>query len=53
MIRSIGTADLAEAVVSEIAERSDGVPLFVEELLQAGGQVAGRWGRGVGPGDTP
>ena len=32
MIRSIGTADLSEAVVTEIADRSDGVPLFVEEL---------------------
>jgi class 3 adenylate cyclase/tetratricopeptide (TPR) repeat protein len=39
MIRSIGTTDLAEPVVSEIADRSDGVPLFVEELLQSVGHV--------------
>ncbi|HSL26256.1 MAG TPA: adenylate/guanylate cyclase domain-containing protein [Acidimicrobiia bacterium] len=32
MIRSIGAGGLAERVMKEIADRSDGVPLFVEEL---------------------
>ena len=41
MIRSIGATDLSEPVVTDIAQRSDGVPLFVEELLRALGDVAG------------
>ena len=39
MIRSIGTGDLSEAVVTDIAVRSDGVPLYVEELSRALGDV--------------
>ncbi|HKY48698.1 MAG TPA: AAA family ATPase [Acidimicrobiia bacterium] len=48
MIRSIGTGDLPEAVVSEIAARSDGVPLFVEELSKALDGVVG-----AGPAQVP
>ncbi|HEY7563856.1 MAG TPA: AAA family ATPase, partial [Acidimicrobiia bacterium] len=33
MIRSMRVGDLPESLANEIAERSDGVPLFVEELL--------------------
>ena len=33
MIRSMKVGDLADSLANEIAERSDGVPLFVEELL--------------------
>ncbi|MGH8928523.1 MAG: ATP-binding protein, partial [Acidimicrobiia bacterium] len=39
MIRSIGSGDLAEPVVEQIADRSDGVPLFVEELLRTLGDA--------------
>ncbi len=53
MIRSIGTTDLAEPVVTEIADRSDGVPLFVEELLQSVGHVPAGGGAAAGPGDPP
>ena len=49
MIRSIGTGDLSEAVVTEIAARSDGVPLFVEELSRALHGVPG----GAGPPHVP
>ncbi|MGH8959246.1 MAG: ATP-binding protein [Acidimicrobiia bacterium] len=33
MIRSMRVGDLPDSLANEIAERSDGVPLFVEELL--------------------
>ncbi len=49
MIRSIAAADLAESVVTKIADRSDGVPLFVEELLRAVENAPPGAGRAVVP----
>jgi hypothetical protein len=59
-----GNAALTPDIVAEIVERTDGVPLFVEELTKAGagkrraGRPGGRGagndlaGRAVGPGDV-
>ncbi|HKX73959.1 MAG TPA: AAA family ATPase [Acidimicrobiia bacterium] len=47
MIQSIGPANLTETVVEEIAHRSDGVPLFVEELLRSMSDRGGNGGRVV------
>jgi class 3 adenylate cyclase/predicted ATPase len=35
LVRRVAGADLPEALVEEIVERTDGVPLFVEELTKA------------------
>ena len=44
LVRSVAGADLPDALVEEIVERTDGVPLFAEELtkavLEAGGSAA-------------
>ena len=49
MIRSIDAGNLSEPVVEELAQRSDGVPLFVEELLRALGEAR----LGTGPALVP